>query len=79
MQLHTTTKIPSGKVVIGIREIVKSIKAGKAKKVIIASNCPQVLVDKIKEHKVSVEKFEGDSKELGTKLGKPFPVSVAAF
>lgn len=79
MQLQTTAKLPSGKAVIGTREILKSIKAGKAKKVIIASNCPEFLVEKIKNEKISVEMFEGNSKELGTKLGKPFPVAMAAF
>ncbi|MBI2578901.1 MAG: ribosomal L7Ae/L30e/S12e/Gadd45 family protein [Candidatus Aenigmarchaeota archaeon] len=78
--IPTTSKLPPGKAVIGIREVVKSIKAGKAKKVIAASNCPKTLVDKVNDSgKVIVEIFEGDSKDLGTKLGKPFPVSVAAF
>lgn len=77
MQIQTTSKLPPGKAVIGIREVVKSIKAGKAKKVIIASNCPKALIDKIDG--INIERFEGDSKDLGTKLGKPFPVSVAAF
>jgi large subunit ribosomal protein L30e len=80
MQLETTTRLPSGKAVIGIREIVKSIKAGKSKKVIFASNCPTEIVNKVAEAgNVKMEKFEGDAKELGTKLGKPFPVSMAAF
>jgi len=80
MQLQTTSRLPQGKAVIGTREVVKSIKAGKAKKVIIASNCSEELVNKVAEAgKVSIEKFDGDSKELGTKLGKPFPVAMAAF
>ncbi len=83
MELQTTTKLPSGKAVIGVREIMKSIKAGKAKKIVFASNCPDFLVDKIKDlresQKLGMEKFAGDSRELGTKLGKPFPVSMVAF
>ena len=75
--METTSKLPMGKAVIGTKEVLKSLNEGKTKKVIVSSNCPEFLLNKLKGHKV--EKFEGDSKELGTKLGKPFPVSVAAF
>ena len=62
---------------IGFREIMKGIKAGKIKKVVVASNCPKTLVDKLGN--VRVETFEGDQAQLGTKLGKPFPVAMAGF
>ncbi|HLC67253.1 MAG TPA: ribosomal L7Ae/L30e/S12e/Gadd45 family protein [archaeon] len=62
---------------IGIREIIKGIKSGKIKKVVVAKNCPKSLVDRLGN--VNVEVFDGDQAQLGTKLGKPFPIAMAGF
>lgn len=63
--------------IIGIKEIVKDIKAGQIKKVIVAKNCPDFLIERIqKAGKVEIEKYEGDQIQLATKLGKPFPIAV---
>lgn len=79
-QIPVTSQLPTGMAVIGAREISKAIKAGKVKKVIFASNCPEHLAKQIESAgKISAETFHGDGKELGTKLGKPFPVSAAGF
>lgn len=73
-------KLPAKKGIIGEKEIVKSIKAGKVKRVIVAKNCPDFLIEKIrKEVGVEIQVFNGDRKELGTKLGKPFFVSVVGY
>lgn len=70
-------KLPEKKGVIGKREIGAAIKAGKVKTVIIANNCPGFLVQTL--GKVKVEKFAGNQRELGTKLGKPFPVAMVGY
>ena len=64
-------------ITLGFREILKGVKGGKIKKVVVASNCPKSMVDKLGN--VKVELFDGDQSQLGTKLGKPFPVAMAGF
>lgn len=76
--METTDKLPREKGTIGIREIVKSINSGKVKRIIIASNCPGQIAKKI-PGSVEVKVFAGNQKELGTKLGKPFPVSAVGY
>lgn len=63
--------------IIGVKEINKAIKAGKVKKVIVAKNCPKTLVEKLGSIKVEV--FDGDQSQLGTKIGKPFPVAMVGL
>ena len=62
---------------IGTREIAKGIKSGKVKKVVVARNCPQSIIKKLGD--VKMEVFEGDQIQLGTKLGKPFPVAMVGL
>ena len=69
-------ELPKDSGVIGVREIVKDINSGKIKRVIVAKNCPEFLKDKIK---VKIEIFDGDQQQLGTKLGKPFPVAMIGY
>ncbi|MBI4018912.1 MAG: ribosomal L7Ae/L30e/S12e/Gadd45 family protein [Candidatus Aenigmarchaeota archaeon] len=75
--METISKLPEKKAVIGTREIIKAIATGKVKEVIVANNCPQDLVNKLGNTQVHI--FEGNERELATKLGKPFPVAMAGF
>lgn len=77
--MATITKLPAKAGIIGPREISKAIDAGKVKTVIAAKNCPSELLEKMKSRNVKVEVFEGDQKELGTKLGKPFHVAIVGY
>ena len=70
-------ELPKGEFVIGTREIVKNIKDGRIKRVIIASNCPDFLRERLA--KTAFEIFDGDQQQLGTKLGKPFPVAMVGY
>ena len=65
--------------VIGTREIIKNIKSGKVKSVIAASNCPDFIKEKVKKAGMQVQEFKGNQIQLGTKLGKPFPIAVAGL
>lgn len=76
--MNTISKLPEKKGVIGPREIVKAINAGKVRHVIAASNCPSFIMEKVPKG-VKIEMFEGDQKQLGTKLGKPFTVAIVGY
>ena len=77
--METITRLPAKAGIIGPREITKAIEAGRVKTVVAAKNCPSELIEKMKAKKVKVELFEGDQKELGTKLGKPFHVAIVGY
>lgn len=77
MEIKIITQLPAKKGIIGVREIAKAINAGKVKRVIIAGNCPDFLLNKISG--AVIEKFDGNQKQLGTKLGKPFAVAMAGY
>lgn len=78
--METVSKIPAGDAVIGTNEVVKGIKAGRVGRVVVASNCPQFLIERVEAAgKVVVEMFAGDQKELAVRLGKPFPIAVSGF
>ena len=64
------------KFIIGPREIKKAVKEGSVISVMAAKNCPKFLIEDIKKQGVDVKTFDGDQKELGTHIGKPFPVAL---
>ena len=64
-------------VVIGTREIIKNINSGAVSRVLVASNCPENIIKKFSG--VPVEKFNGDQRQLGTSVGKPFPVAAVGY
>ncbi|CAD7769700.1 50S ribosomal protein L30e [Candidatus Methanoperedenaceae archaeon GB50] len=71
------TVIKEGKVVIGAKETIQSVKDGKAKLVIVSSNCPSSVREEI-----GVDNFieyGADNIELGTACGKPFAISALAI
>lgn len=72
--------VDSGKVEFGTNSGVKKALLGKAKLVVLASNCPKgVLLDLqgfCKLSGIPLMVFEGTSIELGTITGRPHPVAV---
>lgn len=70
----------TGKVVFGSRQSLKLLKLGKAKMVIVASNCPKELRESAEYYaKLSGAKLyhaKDDSVNLGIVVGKPFPVCM---
>jgi len=72
--------VDSGKVEFGANTGVKRALMGKAKLVVVASNCPLEVKEDVtrfcKLSGVQVAVFEGTSMELGTIAGRPHPVSV---
>lgn len=72
--------IRSGKVLFGSNTAIKSALTGRAKMIIIASNCPQNIREKIKYYcklsNVPILLYPGSSLDLGSACGKPFTVAA---
>eukprot|EP00922_Rhytidocystis_sp_ex-Travisia-forbesii_P071501 GHVS01106688.1.p1 GENE.GHVS01106688.1~~GHVS01106688.1.p1 ORF type:complete len:109 (+),score=15.00 GHVS01106688.1:70-396(+) len=69
----------SGKVSLGYKTAVDSLRNGKAKLIIISNNCPALRRSEIEYYamlaKCGVHHYHGDNNELGTACGKLFRVS----
>ena len=75
-----TTTAKTGKIQFGASSALKSVKAKKAKLILLASNCPQNVKEDIEYYcklsEVPVSVFRGESTDLGALCGKPFNVCV---
>ncbi|KAI0156912.1 cytosolic large ribosomal subunit protein L30 [Xylariaceae sp. FL1272] len=73
----------SGKVTLGYKSTLKSLRSGKAKLVIIAGNTPPLRKSELEYYsmlsKTPVHHFMGNNIELGTSLGKLFTCSTMAI
>lgn len=71
------------KIVIGSNSVLRGLRVGGLKSVILASNCPQAkLVDLERYSKISgaeLNKFAGNSIQLGEICGKPFNVLLVGL
>lgn len=70
--------IKSRKYCLGTRRTIKALKRGEAKAIVVASNCPEEFLRKIKElnsSNIPIHTFNGTNMELGAKFGKPFSVA----
>ncbi|MCD6084065.1 MAG: 50S ribosomal protein L30e [Desulfurococcales archaeon] len=74
--------LKTGKVVLGARKALRTIKLGKAKAVIIASRIPRWIEEDVKYYArlggIPVIRFGGTSYDLGTVCGKLFPITTIA-
>jgi large subunit ribosomal protein L30e len=73
----------SGKVVLGYRSSVKTLRTGKAKMILIASNCPHLRKSEVEYMamlaKCQVHHYAGDNTSMGTACGKFFNCSVLSI
>ncbi|XP_064393631.1 large ribosomal subunit protein eL30-like [Halichondria panicea] len=73
----------SGKYTLGYRSTIKSLRLGKAKLVILASNAPPLRKSEIEYYamlaKTGVHYYSGDNVSLGTACGKYFRVSTLSI
>ncbi len=67
--------VDTGEVRFGVRSVRQATKAGKARLIVVASNCPQDLSG----IGAKVLAFGGTNAELGAACGKPFSVSALAI
>ena len=74
------TTVKTGKVLFGADKAVESVKLGRARLVLLASNCPRSTVEDIKYFcrfsNIPVVIYKGSSIDLGAACGKPFMVSA---
>ncbi|EGV65427.1 60S ribosomal protein L30 [Yamadazyma tenuis] len=72
--------IKSGKYTLGYKSVVKSLRSGKSKLIIIAGNTPVLRKSELEYYamlsKTPVYYFQGGNNELGTVCGKLFRVGT---
>ena len=77
------TAVKTGKVSFGANAAMQNAKTGKAKMIILASNCPQDIKDDIeyncKLSKVPVMTYKGASMDLAEVCNKPFIISAVSI
>uniref|UniRef100_A0A7S0YE62 Ribosomal protein eL8/eL30/eS12/Gadd45 domain-containing protein n=1 Tax=Polytomella parva TaxID=51329 RepID=A0A7S0YE62_9CHLO len=70
----------SGKYSLGYKTVLKTLRTGKAKMVIISNNCPTTRKSQIEYYALlsgsSVHHYAGNNVELGTACGKYYRVST---
>lgn len=76
--------IKSGKYTLGYKSTLKTLRAGKAKLVVLANNTPPIRKSEIEYYallakNVYVEKYSGDNNALGTACGKYFRVGMMSI
>ena len=71
--------VKTGKVIIGANRTIDAAAEGTAKMVILASNCPEDIKQKVQATNVPVLEYEGTSVELGAVCGKPFTIAAMAI
>ncbi len=75
--------VDTGAVSFGNKQAEKSVLKGVAELIIISSNAPLALNERMRQlctvSNVSLYKFEGTGLSLGSICGKPFVVSVLAI
>ena len=73
----------SGKASLGYKQTLKQMRSGKAKMIIISSNCPPLRKSEISYYallaKCNVHHYSGNNNDLGTACGKLFRVSVLSI
>jgi large subunit ribosomal protein L30e len=72
--------VKTGKVLFGGNNTIKAARIGKAKLIIMATNCPQNISDDIKYYcslsNIPTFVYNGTSIDLGVVCGKPFMISA---
>jgi len=77
------TAVKTGKVSFGANAAMLNAKTGKAKMIILASNCPQDIKDDIEYYcklsKIPVMTYKGASMDLAEVCNKPFIISALSI
>jgi large subunit ribosomal protein L30e len=70
----------SGKITLGAREALRSVRNGKARMILIASNTPDNLRENLENYgklsEIPIIKYDGSSLDLGRICGKRFPIGT---
>jgi large subunit ribosomal protein L30e len=77
------TAVKTGKVTFGAVSAVQNAKTGKARMIVVASNCPKETHDEIEHYcklsNVPCMVFKGSVLDLASVCGKPFTVSALSI
>ena len=77
------TAVKTGKVSFGANAAMLNAKTGKAKMIILASNCPQDIKDDVEYYcklsKIPVMTYKGASMDLAEVCNKPFIISALSI
>ncbi len=72
--------VKTGKVQLGVKKAVENARLGRARLIVVASNCPRNTMDEIMYNsrlsEVPASIYKGSSIDLGAVCGKPYPVSA---
>lgn len=71
--------IRTGSVIIGSNRTIDAAVNAEAKMVVLASNCPKEVRDRIEATDIPVLNYPGTSVELGPACGKPFTIAAMAI
>merc|ERR1712173_266105 len=73
----------SGEYTLGYKTVLKSLRGGKSKLILICNNCPPLRKSEIEYYamlaKTGVHHFSGNNVELGTSCGKYFRVATLSI
>ncbi len=77
------TALKERKLIIGSRSVIKDVKLGRIDTVIYASNLPESKKRDLKYYSniagFSLQRFDGNSAELGELCGKPFSILMVGI
>lgn len=77
------TAVKTGKVFFGANTAIQSAKTGRAKMIILASNCPKQIREDIEYYcklsNVPLVVYKGSSTDLAAVCGKPYVVSALSI
>ncbi|KAK8813474.1 hypothetical protein WA556_000052 [Blastocystis sp. ATCC 50177/Nand II] len=75
--------VRSGKFQLGFKSVLKTIRSGKAKLLLVADNCSPLRKSELEYYamltKTTVHHYQGNCLDLGTACGKYFGVSSVAI
>jgi len=73
----------SGKVTLGYKTTLESMRKGKAKMIFIANNCPKVVKTQLEYYaalaQIAVMSYDGNNMDLGSTCGKFFRVQCMSI
>jgi len=77
------TAVKTGKVAVGTKSAIHNAKTGRAKLLILASNCPSNVRSDLEYYcklsNVPIITYRGTSLDLAGICGKPFPISALSI
>merc|ERR1712080_579702 len=75
--------VKSGKIVLGVRQTLKTVRTAKAKMVIVSKNCPALRKSELEYYcmlsKTHLHFYDGSNTDLGTACGKYFRVGCLSI